>query len=180
MGTLKRFFSFEWLFGKSPAIQSNDLGPQSLILTPRPEITQAETLQKLEAASRSGAENDIEAALSDLLYSGYSADFVPVFIALLPRQNHSGHDAIVSALQHLRDPRAVDALYEAALVKYPNEDDAYLGIARRCTWALADIGTPEARLRLEMLAAHSNALTVGYAKKRLDNWDREHARKGLR
>lgn len=164
MSAVKSFFSFEWLFPK-PAKQEEP-------------ITQAQTLQKLVAAAQSGDGNEIEIALGDMWASGYSEEFVPVFITLLPLQNHSGHDAIVSALQHLRDPRAVEALYAAALVKYPDEADDYLCVPRKCTWALADIGTPEARERLEMLAAHANPLTVGYAKKRLDNWDRAHARKG--
>jgi hypothetical protein len=47
-----------------------------------------------------------------------------------------------------------------------------LALVRKCTWALADIGTPEAKARLQDLAKSLNAQIAGYAQKRLDRWGR--------
>ena len=81
-------------------------------------------------------------------------------------------------LQRLRDPRAVDALYAAALTKYEHfyYDDSH-AFARKCTWALADIGTPAAQEALRLLAACDDPEVAGYAKKRLDGWTAEADRK---
>jgi hypothetical protein len=84
----------------------------------------------------------------------------------------------VNALQDIKDPRAVEGLFDAASVTHEYlAYDEFFGLARKCTWALADIGTPEARARLVQLAASENPLLAGYAKKRLDRWDDEQNRK---
>jgi hypothetical protein len=103
---------------------------------------------------------------------------IDVLTRLLSLPNHTRHEDIIGLLQHLKEPRTVDALYTAALVKhdYLAYDDSF-GLARKCTWALADIGTPEAISRLRTLAEHSNAQIAEYAKKRLDRWDDELTRK---
>ena len=81
-------------------------------------------------------------------------------------------------LQHLKDPRAIDALFSAATVSHDYLSyDEFFGLARKCTWALADIGTPEARARLEALAAHEVPQIAEYAKERIDNWEDELDRK---
>ncbi|TXF86723.1 DUF4291 domain-containing protein [Neolewinella aurantiaca] len=54
----------------------------------------------------------------------------------------------------------------------------YKPISRVFTWALADIGTNEARNYLEILAGGDDEIVAGFARKRLDSWEEELARKG--
>jgi len=51
-------------------------------------------------------------------------------------------------------------------------------LARKCTWALADIGTPSARSLLETLATNDNEIIAHYAQKRLEQWNSVN-RKGM-
>ena len=82
-------------------------------------------------------------------------------------------------LQDLCVPETADALATAALIKheYLEYDNSY-AFARKCTWALADIGTPQALANLEYLAQTSDPDVAAYAQKRLDNWEHELHRKG--
>jgi hypothetical protein len=104
---------------------------------------------------------------------------VPALIELLAAPWHTRHEDVASTLQSIRDPRSVDALYRAALVKLPyleyNDSEA---LARKCTWALADIGTPEARARLEALTTQADETVADFARRRLTRWDEELDRKG--
>jgi hypothetical protein len=125
-------------------------------------------------------------AVKDALCAGDDApirerDIVPTLIALLRAGGHYQHEDLARWLQDLRDPRAVDALYEVALTKheYLAFNNSY-ALARKCTWALADIGTREAREKLRLLAGGDDPEIAGYAQKRLDSWDEELGRKGPR
>jgi hypothetical protein len=108
-----------------------------------------------------------------------TADLAPLLAQLLLLPWHFKHEDIALALQRLRVPATADALAQAALMKH--DYLAYNGshaFARKCTWALADIGTPEARAHLESLSRVDDVELAAYAKKRLDNWDDELGRKG--
>lgn len=108
-----------------------------------------------------------------------SAGVLPELILLLTASWHYRHEDVAGALQRLKDPAAVAALYEAAHMKheYLSYNDSH-ALARKCTWALADIGTPEAKARLEALAGEPDTTVAGYAQRRLDRWDEEITRKG--
>jgi hypothetical protein len=83
---------------------------------------------------------------------------------------HHRHEDVVRALQDLRSPSAVDALERVAPAVYNYLDcDNGFALARRCTWALADIGTPEAHQALTRLAACENPVIASYAEERLTN-----------
>lgn len=91
---------------------------------------------------------------------------------------HTRHEDLASGLQKMRVPETVDALFAAATAQHPYLDyDEFFGLARKCTWALADIGTPLARQRLAELAANPNPTIAEYAQKRLDRWEAEAHRK---
>ena len=93
---------------------------------------------------------------------------------------HHSHEDLASALQKTKYRPAVDALFKTALSRHDYlEYDEFFGLARKCTWALADIGTPEAVERLRDLARSQNALVAGYAQRRLDRWQDELPRKGI-
>jgi hypothetical protein len=108
-----------------------------------------------------------------------TADLAPLLAELLLVPWHQKHEDIALALQRLRVPATIDALARAAVIKhsYLAYNDSH-ALARKCTWALADIGTPEARAHLENLAGVDDAEIASYAQKRLDNWDDELGRKG--
>jgi hypothetical protein len=135
----------------------------------------------LVEAARVGDAASIECALLIARDRTADIDLVPTLIALLGSPRHREHEEIALWLQDLRDPRAVDALHAAALAKHAYlEHDSGYALARKCTWALADIGTIEAQERLRRLADGADREIAGYARKRLDGWTEELARKGRR
>lgn len=111
--------------------------------------------------------------------SGYTLDLAPVLAAALFGEWHHRHEEVAQALQQLREPASVDALFRAAtqILAYKYDDGA--AFARKCTWALADIGTDDARERLRHLATLPKPLG-GYAQRRLAYWNEELNRKGAR
>jgi HEAT repeat protein len=138
-----------------------------------------DNLQKLLNAIEAKDAEQVEFALYKCFESEFSPEYVPALIELLGETWHYRHEDIVSVLQGLKDSRAVDALYEEAHSEYEylNYDDCF-GLARKCTWALADIGTPEAKAKLQQLAQENNQMVAEYAQKRLNNWEEEKSRKG--
>jgi len=112
-----------------------------------------QTLEALARAARIADSKSVESSLVEAFRIGFTPEFVPVLIELLEMPWHNRHEDIVSSLQQLKDPRAVDPLYRAAIVTHAYLDyDEFFGLARKCTWALADIGTAEAQARLKSLA----------------------------
>jgi HEAT repeat protein len=122
---------------------------------------------------------DLQAALIIGAAFGFSESSVPELCRLLRLDWHTSHEEIASILQRLKAPEAVDALVEAAQVShaYLSYDEQF-GLARKCSWALADIGTTSAKNGLLRLAADSSGIKAAYARKRLENWDSELGRKG--
>jgi hypothetical protein len=107
------------------------------------------------------------------------ADYAALLASLLVCTNHQWNENLAEALQREKDPTTVDALYDAALTIHDHlHYDEFFNVARKCTWALADIGTPEAHAKLQLLAKNENPMIAQYAQKRLDGWEREMSRKG--
>lgn len=142
----------------------------------RPGLIESELRASLVA-------RDPDAVTDALVLAGFfervTVDLAPLLAELLLLPWHYEHENIALTLQGLRVPGTADALAQAALVRhdYLDSDDSH-AFARKCTWALADIGSPEARAHLENLARADDAEIAAYAQKRLDNWDRELSRKG--
>ena len=136
-------------------------------------------LSELWSAIEARDAERVEFALYDCYKSGLTPEHVPALMGLLGQAWHYRHEDVVHALQELKDQRAVDALFEEAHATYEYlAYDEFYGLARKCTWALADIGTPEAKAKLEALAREDNKVVAGYARKRLDQWENELDRKG--
>lgn len=136
-------------------------------------------LRELYAAIDAMDADQVERVLNECFRSGFTCEYVPALVQLLGTAWHFRHEDVVSALQRLKDPRAVDGLYQEALVSYEYLNyDEFFGFARKCTWALADIGTPEAKAKLQLLAQVNNIMVAGYAQRRLDHWEEEKPRKG--
>jgi ubiquinone biosynthesis protein UbiJ len=133
----------------------------------------------LEEAMRLGDGSSIECALMVAHGRTGDIDVVPTLIGLLRSTAHTRHEDLARWLQDLRDPRAVEALYAVALTKheYLAYNNSY-ALARKCTWALADIGTESANEKLCLLAGCDDVEIAGYAQTRLARWSEEMGRKG--
>ncbi len=133
----------------------------------------------LHQAIESKNADGFEEALIYAFRADLTTDLIPLLIEVLSMNWHFRHEDVISALQELKPPQAVQALREAALVTHEYLDyDEFFGLARKCTWALADIGTPKAKDALFELTETDNEIIAGYAQKRLDRWEQELDRKG--
>lgn len=106
-------------------------------------------------------------------------DEVELYIKLFNETWHSNHENIALYFQMIRNPLATDILYKTA-TRNDIEQFDYKPLSRKCTWALADIGTEKAKDYLIKLSFCGDKVVEEFAKKRLDNWDGELARKGQR
>jgi HEAT repeat protein len=129
----------------------------------------ARTVALLERAHVDRNADDVDYALLLAHTVGLTAAHVPILNQLLLEPWHQKHEDIASVLQRLQDPRGVESLYTAAQATHAYLDyDEVFGLARKCTWALAKIGTPEALESLRRLAkGASSEIVRGYAAKRL-------------
>ncbi|MFD2720948.1 HEAT repeat domain-containing protein [Hymenobacter monticola] len=166
-------------------IEGNILSDElEVALGPIPLDTPSLLIALFESAVASEKAEEADEAIG--IANGFKSDkdfgkrAVPWLLALLAMPGHYYHEDIIGILQRIKDARAVDAVYEAALEYHSYlEYDEYSGLARKCTWALADIGNEEAYAKLKLLAANSNLYVAGYAQKRLDSWVKEQGRKAF-
>ena len=138
----------------------------------------------MESAVASGKAEEADAAIG--IANGFKNDksfgkqVVPSLLALLKMDAHYNHEDIIGILQRIKDTRAVEGIYNASLLYHSYlAYDETSGLARKCTWALADIGNEEAYEKLKLLAANPNVHIAGYAQKRLDLWEKEQGRKAF-
>ncbi len=134
--------------------------------------------EKLQNAALSRDANEIESVLAEMYRSGPKHEFVSQLNQLLVLDCHQRHEDIVHTLQQLKDPSSVEVVYKTALkaFDYLSYDERF-GLARKCTWALADIGTPDAKEKLQQLSKSDNPFIAEYALKRLERWSEELPRK---
>jgi hypothetical protein len=116
-------------------------------------------------------------ALEDAVYAAFEADLPPelaeVFAQVLLLPWHFRHEDIATALQRMKDPRTVPALFAAASAKHAYlAYDETCSLARRCLAALSAIGTDEARARVAALASGGDAIVAKFAQRRLETWGR--------
>ncbi len=122
--------------------------------------------------------NAFELAVSAAFQAGLPIELADIFTEALTMTWHTRHEDLASALQQMKAPESIDALHAAAVTTHAYLDyDEFFGLARTCTWALADIGTPTARDKLTALAKHPNSVIAGYARQRLERWEEELPRK---
>jgi hypothetical protein len=91
---------------------------------------------------------------------------------------HFRHEDIALGFQKIKNPITSKALFNIAFSSFEyNNWNINYPLQRKCTWALADIGNEEARLYLQEIEKKANKTVSDFAKKRLDNWDKELIRK---
>ena len=133
---------------------------------------------RLEEAVKHRNAYEVEDALCEDYDSSRSEEYVAVLIELLGHEWHIKHEDIALELQRLRDPEAIGILRITAERKFGYLDfDDSKALARKCTWALADIGTEDARIALKEIAQLPDEEVAGYAQKRLERWEQEKERK---
>jgi hypothetical protein len=154
---------------------------EKLIIKTERNLNSDESVRLLNEAFENKDADLVEEAIYGFLDSeGFSNKFSDIFCKLLQEDWHYRHEDIARILQGIKDPSTVDCLYNAVELQfdYLDYDDTYQ-FARKCIWALADIGTPGARAKLQQLTQSKNELVAGYALKRLNHWEEEQSRKGV-
>lgn len=134
--------------------------------------------EQLRNAIASMDPDAVEEALTTAIGKGATDELVPELTELLGLSWHNRHEDVALTIQELSPPEAVPKLKIAALQRFPQYYDDGLAFARKCTWALADIGTKEAKDALEELSTSPDTERSGFARKRLENWESELHRKG--
>jgi hypothetical protein len=108
---------------------------------------------ELEHAFEEKSAASVECALVLGFVFGLSRSWAPQLCKLMQEDWHQSHEDIASLPQDIRVPSTVDCIYQAALRKhdylaYDNSE----ALAVKCIWALHDIGTPEAVVKLTLLS----------------------------
>ena len=92
---------------------------------------------------------------------------------------HDRHEDLASSFQYIKHPITAKSLFKMtySLTEYDKYNDTF-PMQRKCTWALADIGTNESKNYLQEIEKTSNKIISSFATKRLVNWENELSRKG--
>ena len=113
----------------------------------------------------------------DLDFTHFSEDEQVLMAMDLLKQNwHKLHENLASWFQQKKNPLAIELLYKTAF-REDLDVFEYKPLARKCVWALADIGTIEAKEYLLKMSKSGDKIIESFAQKRLDNWDNELVRK---
>ena len=131
-------------------------------------------LRTLENAYANKNAEDVEyGLLLGFLFESFSGDYVDVLCKLILEKWHYKHEDIALILQELKDPKSVNFLYQAALLKldYLNYDNSY-ALARKCIHALGDISTENSREKLALLASSDIPIIREKALKQLHYYKR--------
>lgn len=139
---------------------------------------QRDALREITAAIESMDGGAFDDALVRAFSTGLHESLVEPLIAAANATWHTRHEDVVQALQQLRPPLAVAVLEHLALSDHTAQHyDGGLALVRKCTWALADIGTAEAKQALARLATNHNTAFAAFAVRRIERWDDELGRK---
>ncbi|WP_335041616.1 HEAT repeat domain-containing protein [Nostoc sp.] len=102
-------------------------------------------------------------------WSNLSKDYIPILCHILNDESNNGlHESVIELLDVLRDERAIPALSKA--LTYQWSYDTWLNVPRKSLLALAEIGTPEAKMIIESAAQSPEELISEDANMILDNW----------
>lgn len=97
---------------------------------------------------------DVEFLLTAIFkFNLFNEDHINILCKLMNESWHFQHENIASIFQKMKSESTIDSLYKTALAKFEYlEYDEAFALAVKCIWALGNINTPEARVKLEMLA----------------------------
>jgi len=142
---------------------------QGFLLKYPVDVTSDYIIGLLETAYFEQNADDVELSLYIGSSFGLIAEnFTDILCKLVVADWHFQHENIASTLQILKDPKTIDSLYAAALLnlKYLEYSDV-APLARKCIWALSEIGTSEAKAKLKQLAGSDCEKVSDYALRQL-------------
>jgi hypothetical protein len=121
---------------------------------------------------RDAMANQMPGDVADAMYLAFRFDlsrsWAPLLAQLLEEDWHISHEDLAEALQDIREPSTVDALFRTALKRLPYLSyDAAFALGVKCVWALHDIGTDAAIEKLERLASSETPAIRAAATERL-------------
>ena len=135
-------------------------------------------LEELKTAIANKDGELVEKIICSAFQHQETGEIKPLMASLCVEDWHRTHEDVVGILQKFGKVEDIPALERAASMSLPYlEHDDHFGLARKATWALADIGGHAARQALERIAESDNSTIAGYARKRLLNWASEQDRK---
>jgi hypothetical protein len=122
----------------------------------------------LEDVFTSRNSDDVQSALIVGHAFGFASEQVGLLTRLLEADWHVSHEDVVSALDKLRSPEGVNALYHATqwTPAYLSYDDSR-ALAGKAIWALGNLTGNEASAALQQLAASNDAFIKNSAKEQL-------------
>jgi hypothetical protein len=123
----------------------------------------------LEEALRSRNADNVQCALIVGHAFGFTVDQVDVLTQLLEADWHVSHEDVVSALDKLRSPAAINALLQAAqrIPEYLSYDDSR-ALAVKAIWALGKVSGGEADSALRKLSTANESVIRDAALLQLD------------
>jgi hypothetical protein len=126
-------------------------------------------LTLLQDAYEAKDPEDLQCALIVGFAFGFSPEHVGILNRLIEADWHISHEDVVSALDQLRSPDAVHALFHATqwIPKYLNFDDNR-ALAVKAIWALGKLPGNEAEKNLELLTRSDDAILRKAAAEQLD------------
>jgi hypothetical protein len=112
---------------------------------------------------------DLECALIVGHVFGFGPEHVDVLCHLIDADWHYSHEDVVDALDDLRSPKAIDALFRATqCVPKSLEYDVNRNLAVKAIWALGNLQDSEADAKLEVLSRSNDAIGQEAAAKQLE------------
>lgn len=134
-------------------------------------MTKNQIIEKLKKAILEQDPALVETAIFQIHKSNYEKEYIPLLIELLDADWHVRHEDIVLAFQDFKDNDSTAILLKTAKRKfeYLDYDNSY-ALARKCTWALAEIATIESKNALLEISQMPDNTIANFAIKRLDNW----------
>jgi hypothetical protein len=113
----------------------------------------------LEDAYATQSAEDLQCALIIGFAFGFATAHKEILSRLIDVDWHNSHEDVVEALDELRTPDAVDALFRATqwIPKSLEYDDSR-ALAVKAIWALAKLTVPEAETKLEIIARSNSAV----------------------
>jgi hypothetical protein len=113
--------------------------------------------------------DDLECALTVGFTFGFAPEHTKILNRLVEADWHVRHEDVVSALDELRSPDSVEALFRATqwIPKYLEYDDSR-ALAVKAIWALGKLPGTKAETKLEALARSDDAILRRAAEEQLD------------
>ena len=118
-------------------------------------------------------EKELDLLLMLIEHFNIAENFNLMLAELLVQPWHHFHDRIAGALEFHTSVEIIDYLYKGAFYSCDNleyESD-YRGFNRKCLYALAKIGTNEAKEYIKQIADGDDAILSGYAKSILKEYN---------